>query len=693
VRDIAGSQIIQEDQVLVLAPGGRDAAVAAAILGEAGIRASTCADAGALHRGLDRAGTALATVEALATTDLRDLAGWVTRQPPWSDFPFVLLSRRGGPERDPEVARLVGVLGNVAVLERPFHPTTLVSAVRGALAARRRQHQVNDALVAEAAAAEQLRFALRAGRLGSWELDVDTWELRASDACKAVFGRKPGEPFGYTDLLAAIHPDDLGRMQEAAVAALEDSGDYDIEYRTVWPDGSIHWAEIRGRAALDIKGRRRMAGVSLDTTARRIAEEELRLHRERLEELVAARTQALEEANRQLRIAAEERDRAEVALLQAQKMEAVGQLTGGIAHDFNNLLQAVLASLDLIRRRADDPVAVGRLAEAGTEAARRGAKLTAQLLAFARKQTLELGPVTAGTLIEGMRDLLVRSLGPGVDLRLVIDPGVGMALADATQLELAVLNLAINARDAMPGSGTLSIGVRAEELASGADLPAGRYVAVSVTDTGEGMPAEVAARAFEPFFTTKGVGKGTGLGLSQVYGIARQSGGAARIDSVPGRGTTVTILLPEIGGAVAARALARRPGRIAAEENTAAGTTGQDALVLVVDDDPDVRRALVGWLDALGYRTAEAASGRAGLTALQRLAPDAMVVDYAMPDLTGAEVVAEARRLQPELPIVLATGYAAATELASGPLAGLPRLRKPFQLADLAEVLERALPH
>jgi PAS domain S-box-containing protein len=690
VKDAAGGPPTREGEVLILAPGGRDAAVATAILRDAGITATACRDLDALCRGLDLADAAVVTEEAIAGADLRDLAAWTAAQPPWSDLPFVVLAQRGaGPERNPEAARLAGVLGNVSFLERPFHPTTLASAVRSALVARRRQYQARDALAAEATAAERLRFALRAGRLGSWELDASTGELRASDACKAVFGRAPGDPFGYADLLAAIHPDDIGRMQGAVAAAQAGDGDYDIEYRTVWPDGSIHWAEIRGRAVRDNNGRPLMAGVSLDTTARRTAEEELLLHRSRLEEMVAERTRELETANRRLRAAAEERDRAEAALLQAQKMEAVGQLTGGLAHDFNNLLQAVLASLDLIRRRAGDPEQVTRLAAAGAEAARRGARLTAQLLAFSRKQELDLAPVAVVELVEGMRDLLARSLGPGIQLRYVRDDAVGMALADATQLELGVLNLAINARDAMPDGGHLTIAVRTADFDLGADLPAGRYVAVAVSDTGKGMPPEVAARVFEPFFTTKEVGKGTGLGLSQVYGIARQSGGTVRIESLPGHGTTVTILLPATEGAVPARALVRRRGD-GAEVGTAV-VSPASALVLVVDDDPDVRQALAGWLDMLGYRVAAAADGRAGLAALERLGPDAMLVDYAMPGLTGAEVAAAARRLRPDLPIILATGDASAVELGAGALAGLPLLRKPFRMEELAEVLGRAL--
>nr|WP_302474230.1 hybrid sensor histidine kinase/response regulator [Roseococcus sp. MDT2-1-1] len=672
---------------MVLAPGGRDAAVATAILREAGFAARACPDLTALRQELDRADVAVVTEEALSRADLGDLAAWVRAQPAWSDFPFLLLAHRGGPDRNPEATRLVGLLGNIAVLERPFHPTTLVSAARSALAARRRQLQARDALVAEAKAADRLRFALRAGRLGSWEFDGDTGELRASDACKAVFGRKPDEPFSYAELLAAIHPDDLGRMQEAVAAALAGSGDYDIEYRTVWPDGSIHWAEVRGRAVWDSDGRPIMAGVSLDTTARQAAAEELRQHRERLEDLVAERTRALEAANQQLRAAAEERDHAEAALLQAQKMEAVGQLTGGLAHDFNNLLQAVLASLDLIRRRSGDPAQVERLAAAGADAARRGARLTAQLLAFSREQKLDLAAVAVIELAEGMRDLLARALGPEIQLHYAMDEAVGMALADATQLELALLNLAINARDAMREGGRLTVAVRMAEFGVNADLPAGRYVAVSVSDTGEGMSPEVAARAFDPFFTTKGVGKGTGLGLSQVYGIARQSGGMARIESVLGRGTTVTILLPAAESEAAARTLGRQPTGIPKEDLS---KLGAGSLVLVVDDDPDVRRAMVAWLDALGYRVAEAADGRAGLAALKHLTPDAMLVDYAMPGLTGTEVAAAARRLRPGLPIVLATGYAAAAEFDPGVLAGLTVLRKPFRVEELAKALRDA---
>ncbi|HYD99665.1 MAG TPA: PAS domain S-box protein [Alphaproteobacteria bacterium] len=372
---------------------------------------------------------------------------------------------------------------------------------------------------------------------------------------------------------------------------------------------------------------------------------------------------------------------AEAALRQAQKMEAVGQLTGGIAHDFNNLLGAVMGSLDLIRRRPADADRVRRFAEAGLQAAERGAKLTGQLLAFSRAQRIELRPVVAAELIAGMRDLLARTLGPQVRLRVRLEEGGASVRSDATQLEMAVLNLAINARDAMPAGGELTIATALRRIGDDGELRPGDYVELSVADTGTGMPPDVAARAFDPFFTTKGVGKGTGLGLSQVYGIARQAGGTARIESRPGAGTTVRVFLPRI------EAEAPPDAEAAADAQAAAGA----ATILVVDDDPDIRRVLVDSLDMLGYRVVEAADGPSGLAALDSAPPDLLMVDFAMPGMNGAEVARAARARHPGLPIVFASGYAdtAAIEAAAGPDA--PVLRKPFRIDELQAVLAAAL--
>ena len=404
-----------------------------------------------------------------------------------------------------------------------------------------------------------------------------------------------------------------------------------------------------------------------------------------LEGLVIARTRELERTNDELRREMAERARIETALRQSQKMEAVGQLSGGIAHDFNNLLQGLAGSLDLIRRKPNDSERVRRWAEAGLQAAERGAKLTGQLLAFSRTQRIEAKPVIVAELVSGIQDLLIRTLGPMIRITFELDADRVAVLSDPTQLEMAVLNLAINARDAMPSGGELTIATRLRRITGDPELEPAAYVELSVSDTGIGMSTETAARAFDPFYTTKGVGKGTGLGLSQVYGIARQAGGTARIESRPGQGTTVRVLLRRTDLAIETD---NSPAAVESEVVTPSAT------VLVIDDDADVRRFLTDSLDALGYRVAAAADGHMGLRALESIAPDVMVVDFAMPGLNGAEVAKAARARLPRLPIIFASGCAdtAAIDEVAGP--DTPVLRKPFRVDELqvavAEVLRKA---
>jgi PAS domain S-box-containing protein len=372
---------------------------------------------------------------------------------------------------------------------------------------------------------------------------------------------------------------------------------------------------------------------------------------------------------------------AEDALRQTQKMEAVGQLTGGIAHDFNNLLSAVVGSLDLIRRKPDDQIRVKRLAQTAIEAAERGARLTSQLLTFSRAQRIDLKPVSVTSLVNDMQELLARTLGPQIRIEFDLQSDDAV-LSDATQLEMAVLNLAINARDAMPAGGTLRIETRTRQASDDPYLATGRYVELAVCDDGTGMAPDVAERAMDPFFTTKGVGKGTGLGLSQVFGMAKQAGGTVRIESREGAGTTVRVLLPRTDAAAEAPV---REGDADAFEEKSAGT------VLVVDDDPDVRRMLVESLDALGYRVREAEDGPTALSDLEDQLPDVLMVDYAMPVMNGAELAKAVRAKAPDLPIVFASGYSdtAAIEAAAGK--NTPLLRKPFRLAELQEVLTVAI--
>jgi signal transduction histidine kinase/ActR/RegA family two-component response regulator len=390
----------------------------------------------------------------------------------------------------------------------------------------------------------------------------------------------------------------------------------------------------------------------------------------------------LAELNTALQKQIERRETAEEALRQAQKMETLGQLTGGIAHDFNNLLQSVQGSLDMIVRHPDDATRVARWARAGLEAAQRGARLTAQLLAFSRSQKLEMRSVNVREMMGRLRELIPGALGAGVRVRFV-EPEDLWVVADAVQLELAVLNLCINARDAMPNGGDIEISASPEEVAPGdPDLAAGGYLHLAVSDNGVGMPTDVRARAFEPFFTTKGVGKGTGLGLAQVYGIARQAGGVARIESGSGVGTTVSLYLP-----------------LAA---SGAAVTGGDALapirpgvprlrVLVIDDDPGVRSYVCDALASLGYDCIEAADGPSGLALLDQEPVDLLLIDYAMPGMSGADVAVEAQARRPDLPILFASGYAETDALDAALGRPVQMLRKPFDTATLAAGLEEAL--
>jgi PAS domain S-box-containing protein len=383
-----------------------------------------------------------------------------------------------------------------------------------------------------------------------------------------------------------------------------------------------------------------------------------------------------------------EREREE-ALRQTQKMEALGQLTGGIAHDFNNLLQAVQGSFTLIAKRPGEPERVRMLAEQGLRAARRGGGLTGQLLAFARSRQVDVHPVALGAALADLGHLLRPSLGPMIAVA-VEPPEDGLAaVADATQLEMALLNLGINARDAMPGGGTIAIRARPQRIDADPDLAPGEYVVVEVRDTGAGMAREVAERAFEPFFTTKGLGRGTGLGLSQVYAMARQAGGTVRLASAPGQGTTVSVVLPR----------GRLPvDGVAHEAAPAEGRAARRGTVLIVDDDEDVRRWLASAVAGLGYGVVEAADGPAGLRALDGAPgdglggrPDLLLVDFAMPGMTGAEVVEAAQGARPGLPAILVTGYAEAEALDRLAAKGVAVLRKPFDLDDLAAVLDARL--
>ncbi|GKQ51831.1 ATP-binding protein [Bradyrhizobium sp. Ce-3] len=674
------------ERAVILAASERDAVRTAHLIKEAGYYANICGDLAELERQVaSGAGLAIIADEAIRTADLAGLTSWLNEQPSWSDFPIVLMSEKGGPERNPEAARLGRALGNVTFIERPFPPATLVSLVAASVRGRRRQYQTRQILEDLTESEDLLQTALNAGHLGALEVHLPDFALEASPTCKAFFGRRPGDPFTYRDLQDAVHPDDRVRRNDIVEQTLRSGGDYRIEYRNIWPDGTQHWVDVRARAVRRADGSiRSLVGVCSDITARKTAEIEreallaqLAAERTALAELTATLEQRVEQRTADLMKEVAARERAQEQLRHAQKMEAIGQLTGGVAHDFNNLLMAVMGNLDLLRKRMPEDPRLRRLVDGALQGAERGASLTQRLLAFARQQDLRAVPVDLGALLRDMSELLERSLGPRIVLRLDIPEGLPAACVDTNQLELAVLNLAINARDAMPDGGVIEIRLAASQKGDPA-LPPGNYLKLSVIDSGTGMSPDVLKRAIEPFFSSKPVGKGTGLGLSMVHGLAVQLGGELQLSSAVGEGTTAALLLPVATAAPEA-----------ASPVPALRKVKRSAVILLVDDDPLIAMSTMEMLEDLGHRVIGTSSGQHALDVLgsdQEI--DLMMTDHVMPGMTGIELAAAARKVRPHLLVLLATGYA---ELPEGIQVDLPRLAKPYHQDQLRERLEQLL--
>ncbi|HYX47761.1 MAG TPA: response regulator [Sphingomicrobium sp.] len=549
------------DRFLVVAPAGRDADVIRQLLASGGLNAAIDATGDLLFDALrdGSAAGAVVTDDALKRLDHARLSEAIANQLPWSDFPFVLLVRRGGTRESPKAIEAVM---NVTVLERPLHPASLISAARAATRARARQRLAAEYL------AERER-----------------------------------------------------------------------------------------------------------------AERQLRDFADTLEQKVVERTRDLASANDRLTAEIAERERAEARLIQAQKMEAIGQLTGGIAHDFNNLLSVVVGSLDLVLRRSQDQ-GVLKLARNALKAAERGATLTAQLLTFSRRQRLSPVALDINHVIEGMREMAARTIGAHVQIETDLQPGMWRALADPTQLEVMLLNLAINSRDAMPSGGKVVIRTRnvpevPRPLVS--ELDHGEYVCISVQDDGPGMPPDVLAHAFEPFFTTKSHGKGTGLGLAQLYGFAKQSGGAAKIESELGRGTMVSIYLPRTQDHVALEITARHDG-----------PGGGRARILLVDDDEEVRTVTCDMIGELGYRIESVGTGEEALARIRLERFDLLITDILMPGMNGVELARRIRSLDADLPILFSSGYAD-VQIFGEELSDETVLKKPFRIAEAARRIKAAL--
>jgi PAS domain S-box-containing protein len=475
---------------------------------------------------------------------------------------------------------------------------------------------------------------------------VTNWNAGAERIKGYAAGEIVGEHFSrfYTS-----EDRDAGLPAKAlAVAASE--GRFEKEGWRVRRDGSRFWAHVVIDPVRDSLGEViGYAKITRDITERREAQEAL--------------------------------DQTREALFQAQKMEAIGRLTGGVAHDFNNLLMAILGSLELLRKRLPDDARMLGLLDNAVQGAQRGASLTQRMLAFARKQDLSLEPVDVAALVKGMEDLMRRLLGPSVVLDVRLADGLPVALTDANQMEMALLNLVLNARDALQQEGQIAIEVTHARLppSNEVGLAAGDYVALSVIDNGAGMDPQSLARAGEPFYTTKGVGKGTGLGLPMVLGFAEQSGGRLRLSSESGRGTRADVWLPMgIGPATQPR------------RDDAGDPLGMPAqavpsqTVLVVDDDALVLLNTVAMLEDLGQRVLAAGSATDALAQLADHRVDLLITDYAMPGLNGLDLIEAVRRRDPDLTVVLATGYA---ELPPGVGGAFLKLSKPYGLADLARIL------
>ncbi|WP_249673249.1 ATP-binding protein [Pseudomonas abieticivorans] len=537
---------------------------------------------------------------------------------------------------------------------------------------------------------ERLQLTLAAtNAVGTWDWDIREDRFMADAHFARLHSVDPQQAgsLPITEYLQGVHPEDRGLVARTIKDCITHSGEYANEFRLLPADGVVRWVFARGRCYKDDHGRpARFIGASIDITERRAAENAVRQLNETLEERVAERTQALAEANALLQQEMHERARAEDALRHAQKMEAVGQLTGGIAHDFNNMLTGIIGSLDLMQRyiaagRADE---IGRFTDAAVTSAHRAAALTHRLLAFSRRQSLDRKRLDPNALVHSLEELLSRTKGEHIELRLNLADGIWPVNTDANQLENALLNLVINARDAMPEGGRLLIETAnchldgREQDTPLEPIKPGEYVRIEVSDNGAGMSAAILAKAFDPFFTTKPIGQGTGLGLSMIYGFAQQSGGHITLHSEPGNGTCVRLYLPRHSEQV------QEKPKLLAPQDAPLAVKGES--VLVVEDDPAVRMLVLNVLDELGYRAHPAADAKVAIPLLESsLRIDLLVTDVGLPGMNGRQLAEIARQHRPGLRVLFMTGYAEkAAERHAFLAEGMAMVTKPFSIEVLA---------
>lgn len=655
-------------RILVLAPRGRDAAVIGEVLARLGIDARACGSVAILAAALDeRTSAVVATEEDLAGPALGALLTWVAGQPSWSDLPFLVLGARAA--RSAAQSALLESLGNAVLLERPLAAEALATAARAALRARGRQLQVREEVAAREETANLLR---ELNQELERRVEVRTAELRDSEArFRAYFESFPealfavnvteAGAFAYEEINPetervlgvrsaevegkppqAFLPAPAGEVAEREFRRCVALGRTHRYSQALTRDGETLMFDVVVTPMRDAAGRPvRLLGVALDVTQERQLEERLR---------------------------------------QAQKLEALGQLTGGVAHDFNNLLTAIIGYSELIEKQnnGDTREHAQLIRKAGEQAA----ALTRQLLAFSRKQLLEPRVLDLNTLVQDMEKLLQRVIGEGIKISIEIKARRARVRADPSQLEQVMLNLGVNGRDAMPGGGTLRIvtedvALSAEEIAQrGIDVPPGDYAALIVSDTGSGMDDETLSRIFEPFFTTKGPGKGTGLGLATVYGIVKQSGGGITVESRLGEGCTFSIFLP------ASSSELEVPELPPVQTDNRGSET-----VLVVEDEEVVRHLICTVLGEAGYNVLCAESPEEGLRfgREQEKPIDLLVTDIVMPDMNGPTLARALVASQPEMRVLFVSGYSDADISDQGVVEpGLTVLQKPFTQESLA---------
>ncbi|SDS54406.1 PAS/PAC sensor hybrid histidine kinase [Halopseudomonas xinjiangensis] len=685
-------------QVLVGAPSGTDRSNLADLLASDGYAVRLASDPGEVARQLDtRTGAVIITDEIMAG-DLTALTAALSSQPEWSNIPFVLITAHRSQTRqdlDTLRTRLPAALKKLIVLEQPFGPASLLSTLDVACRSRQRQFEIRDRLQELADERARLNSLVENLPVGVCFIDLDG---------NTVLSNPKYDEYVPNRLIPSAQPDAAMRWlaldsegrplpsdQFAGARALRGEHVPALDCRYLPPDGGERWTRISAVPLYDsqhaVIG---AAMVIIDIDAEKQNESMLRRFNDELEIEVKVRTQALEDALALLTVESQERARAEEQLRHSLKMDAVGQLTGGIAHDFNNMLTGIIGALELMRVRLrkqqyDD---LGRYMDAAHSSAGRAAALTQRLLAFSRRQSLENRAVAINPLVESLSDLLQRTLTESVVLEMDLAEDAGFAMVDANQLENALLNLSINARDAMPEGGTLVIGTqRVERNAADAGRfggKAGTYVSICVTDTGVGIPQSLLEKVFEPFFTTKPLGQGTGLGLSMVYGFVQQSNGFVTVDSHEGQGTTITLHLPLADIEIAENETPAAPSPRSA---------GAGQSILVVEDDDSVRLLLQTTLQDLGYSVHLAEDGQRALQLLDQLDYlDLLISDVGLPGLNGRQLAEIFQQKRPGLPVLFMTGYAENAAVRSkflGP--GMTMITKPFSLESLADAIAGAL--